>query len=623
MCGIGGAFCWSDGGFADPPSAAVALSAALAHRGPDGEGTLTDRGLVLVHRRLAIIDPTPAGRQPMTTPDGRYSIVYNGEIYNYRELRLELERAGVRFASASDTEVLLALIIRDGVAALSRARGMFALAVWDSVARSLTLARDRFGIKPLYVSAHPYRVAFASEVGALRRAGLVEREVSACGVLAFLAWAYIPSPLTWLQNVESLTPGTWARWHDNGLVERGTFADYAEPYRDVDLPGNECELRIRASEAIRDSVAAHLVADVPVGIFLSGGLDSAAIVASARDITSGPLHTYTVAGDVPSMSELEPARAVATHFETTHHELMIGAAAIERALPSIIRRLDAPSADAVNSYFVSQAVAATRVKAVLSGVGGDEMFGGYPSFRRIPSAIRTAKWLGPVLPMTARAAAAVPDWRARKLGHFVSTPDLASAYRAVRGNFMPEEWPALLGPAFDGAVGRDAAAQLEDLEARTFATRGRETVVAAVARFETGAYLRGQLLRDVDAVSMAHGLEVRMPFVDHRLASSIWPAAGHHPHLLEAKRLLRENLPRALPVRAGEGPKRGFTLPFDTWMRGALREPTLRGLECVVATGWVNARAAADTWSQWERGRAHWSRVWGLSVLGQFLQEAA
>ena len=621
MCGIGGAFGWSDAGAFDAIHTAADLNAALAHRGPDGEGTFTDRGLLLVHRRLAIIDPTAAGRQPMTTPDGRYSIVFNGEIYNYRELRADLERAGVRFRSASDTEVLLALVVRDGISALNRARGMFALAMWDGAARSLTVARDRYGIKPLYVAATPGRVAFASEIAALRRACLVDRDISPAGVLAFLAWSYIPPPLTWLRGVESLVPGTWKRWHDGGREEGGTFADYTEIYED-DAPIDEAELRARAREAIRDSVAAHMVADVPVGIFLSGGVDSAAVIASARAATSGPLHTYTVAGDVPSMSEIEPARQVAMLFETTHHELMIGAASIERALPSIVRRLDAPSADAINSYFVSQAVAATRVKAVLSGVGGDEMFGGYPSFQRIPSAIRTAKWLAPVLPVTAMAASALSDWRARKLQHFAGAPDVASAYRAVRGNFMPEEWANLLGPAFDGDAGRAAREVVAEVEGHTFREVAAETPLAAVARMETGGYLRGQLLRDIDAVSMAHALEVRVPFVDHRLAASIWPALGHHPRLLEGKRLLHESLP-GMPDGFAGRPKRGFTLPFDIWMRGGLRETALRGIESAVALGWVNAGAAAAVWGDWERGRAHWSRAWGLSVLGQFLQEAA
>ena len=621
MCGIAGAFSWSEASAFDATRTAADLCSALAHRGPDGEGTFTSRGVLLVHRRLAIIDRTAGGRQPMTTPDGRYSIVYNGEIYNYRELRADLERAGVRFTSASDTEVLLALIVRDGITALNRARGMFALALWDGVARTLTVARDRFGIKPLYVAAGDGRVAFASEIAALRRASLVDREVSPAGVLAFLAWSYIPSPLTWLQGVESLTPGAWKRWHDGGHEESGTFADFTEVYEEKP-PVTEDELRARAQEAIRDSVAAHMVADVPVGIFLSGGIDSAAVVAGARAAITGELHTYTVAGDVPSMSEIEPARQVATLFETTHHELMIGAAAIERALPSIVRRLDAPSADAINSYFVSQAVAATRVKAVLSGVGGDEMFGGYPSFQRIPSAMRTAKWLAPVLPVTAMAASAWPDWRARKLQHFAGAPDATSAYRAVRGSFMPEEWSFLLGPAFDGDAGRDARETLAQVEARTFRDAAMETPLAAVSRMETSGYLQGQLLRDIDAVSMAHGLEVRVPFVDHRLAGSIWPALGHYPALLERKRLLYESVPNMPDGMAGR-PKRGFTLPFDTWMRGGLRETALRGIESAVALGWINARAAAGVWGDWERGRAHWSRAWGLSVLGQFLQEAA
>jgi asparagine synthase (glutamine-hydrolysing) len=260
---------------------------------------------------------------------------------------------------------------------------------------------------------------------------------------------------------------------------------------------------------------------------------------------------------------------------------------------------------------------------VLSGVGGDELFGGYPSFQRIPSALQAARWFAPLMPVTAMAASAVPDWRARKVQHFAGAPDIASAYRAVRGNFMPEEWSDLLGPAFDGVVGRDAREALAAIESCTFDRVETDLPSAAVSQIETGAYLRGQLLRDVDAVSMAHGLEVRVPFVDHRLASAVWPAAGRYPDLLEGKRLLYQSLPRPLPDGVVGRPKRGFTLPFDTWMRAGLRERALRGIESVVALGWVKSTVAASVWRDWERGRAHWSRAWSLSVLGQFLDEAA
>jgi asparagine synthase (glutamine-hydrolysing) len=323
------------------------------------------------------------------------------------------------------------------------------------------------------------------------------------------------------------------------------------------------------------------------------------------------------------MSELAEARVVATRFETTHHELMIGASAVERALPGIIHRLDSPTGDGINSYFVSQAVAATQVKAVLSGTGGDEMFGGYPSFRRVPSALRARKWLAPMMPVTALAASSVSNWRARKWEHFAKSGDAASAYRAVRGNFMPEEWPTLLGPAFDGEHRRSAMAALACAEARMYGPRDDESPLATVARFETGGYLQGQLLRDIDAVSMAHGLEVRVPFVDDPLLSAVWPDAGRHPAMLDGKRLLYESLPSPLPSEVVGRPKRGFTLPFDAWMREGLRDAARHGVDSVVSRGWVDANAADSVWNDWENGRAHWSRAWGLAVLGLFLDGAA
>ena len=252
------------------------------------------------------------------------------------------------------------------------------------------------------------------------------------------------------------------------------------------------------------------------------------------------------------------------------------------------------------------------------------MFGGYPSFRRIPSAMRATKWLAPVFPSRRSAASAMSDWRARKWQHFAGTPDVVSAYRAVRGHFMPEEWPALIGPAFDDDAGRAAFETLEAVEARMFSAAEGETPMATVARMETSGYLQGQLLRDIDVVSMAHGLEVRVPFVDHRLLAAVWPAAGHHP-----QRAGRQ-APAARKPRAAAAA--GRRRPPEAGIHAAVRRSGCaagcatsrrQGLQSAVSRGWVNARAAADVWSDWERGRAHWSRAWGLSVLGQFLQEAA
>ena len=625
MCGIAGVVSATDAG--DRGALAVSLGRALAHRGPDAEGVYTSPRALLVHRRLAIIDPSPSGAQPMgydPSPSGagRYQLVYNGEIYNYRALRADLESRGERFATASDTEVLLRLLVRDGPRALARARGMFALALWDEVGGLLTLARDRFGIKPLYVAEDRRRIAFASEIGALLGSGLASRTPSPAGVLAYLSWASIPAPLTWLRDVEALAPGTWRSWAADGTRQEGRFADVATAYATgVPAPG-ETALREVAGEAVRDSVRAHLTADVPVGLFLSGGIDSGAIASAARSVAGGDLHTYTVIVDDAGHSEGPLAARVAAEFETTHHELRVDAAHIARDWPAILARLDQPTADAVNTYYVSRAVAQTGVKAVLSGLGGDELFGGYPSFERLPAGLQIARVLGPAMRATGAAAAvALPAWRAAKWQHFAQEPDLAQAYRALRGFLMPAELTAIAGPAL-GDTRADAEAQLAAVEERLFAPAGPEVPIASVARLETCGFLRSQLLRDVDAVSMAHGLEVRVPFVDHVLQAAVWPALGSHPPLLQGKRLLHETLERPLPHAVTARPKQGFTLPMDAWMRTALRETTREGLQLLADSGWIAAEAPDRILGAWERGQAHWSRPWGLGVLGWFLQEA-
>jgi asparagine synthase (glutamine-hydrolysing) len=624
MCGIAG-LVRHGGAIERDPSASLSL--ALAHRGPDGEGVWrsVDGQVVLVHRRLAIIDPGPTGAQPMRTADGRHHIVFNGEVYNYRELRHSLEGRGERFTTGSDTEVLLRLLVRDGPDALAHVRGMFALAWWDDRERELLLARDRFGIKPLYVAATGDSLAFASEIRALAAAGLVDRGVDPAGVMAYLSWGTVPPSLTWMIGVESLTPGTWLRRTAAGLASQGRFGDIASVYA---RPASECTeqaLKDLVRGAVQDSVSAHLVADVPVGVFLSGGIDSSAILSAAVNAGATDLNTYTVRFDDAS-SEHEFAQLVASTFGATHHELILDPSHIVDDLQRILHHLDQPTLDAVNSFYVSEAVAKTGIKAVLSGTGGDELFGGYPSFRRLPAAVRLRRRLNPMAPAVGPAVSAVlPERLTERWRHFMSGglstgSGIDAAYRAQRGLFMPCELERLAGPAL-----RDrwapAAARVSAAELALF-DGGASTVEGDVARLETRVYLGSQLLRDLDVMSMAHSLEVRVPFVDHLLLDAVWPDLGQYPALMRNKRLLHETLARPLPSAAVDRPKQGFTLPFATWMGGEL-EPFVRsGMSFLAESGWISDSAPDDTWNAWRRGAAHWSRPWALGVLGEFLRQA-
>jgi len=619
MCGIAGVVRQS-GAIERDPSAL--LSDALAHRGPDGAGVWrsADGHVALVHRRLAIIDPGPRAAQPMRTPDGRHHIVFNGEVYNYLALRRSLSDRGEHFTTGSDTEVLLRLLARDGPDALSRVRGMFALAWWDDRERVLLLARDRFGIKPLYVAATADTLAFASEIRALTASGLVQRRIDPAGVMAYLSWGTVPASLTWMEGVESLTPGTWLRRTVDGRTVQRPFANVGAVYARPASGCGEQALKDRVRGAVQDSVAAHLVADVPVGVFLSGGIDSSAILSAAANAGARGLNTYTVRVD-DSSSEHQYAGLVASTFGSTHHELVLDSSRIVDDLPRILRHLDQPTLDAVNSFYVSEAVAKTGIKAVLSGTGGDELFGGYPSFRRLPPAVRSKRRLQPVAPAVGSAVSAVlPQRLAQRWHHFIGgNGGVDNAYRAQRGLYMPLEVEQLAGPALLDQWA-PVAARLSAAERAMFEGHA-VTVEGDVARLETRVYLGSQLLRDLDAMSMAHSLEVRVPFVDHELLGEVWPDLGQYPGLMRNKRLLHETLVLALPHAAVNRPKQGFTLPFARWMQGELAPFVRSGMAFLARSGWIAEGAPDDTWNAWQRGALHWSRPWALGVLGEFLRQ--
>ncbi len=627
MCGIAGVVTHGRP-LPDVPILARHLGQSLAHRGPDGGGVWSSPAgdALLVHRRLAIIDPGAGGAQPMASADGRWVIVFNGEIYNYRELRRDAESRGAIFRTASDTEVLLHVAANDGPAGLARLRGMFAFACWDKIDRSLLLARDRFGIKPLYVTASADRVAFASELGALAGARLIEGRPSTAGVLGFLAWGSVIPPLTWQHGVEVLAPGTWMRIRANG-VARGAFADAREVYRAREFAAarSDRDYRAEVGDAVRDSLRAHLVADVPVGVFLSGGIDSGAIVSAAVSTGASNLQTFTVAFD-DRTSEGDPARRVADAFGTRHHELRIGAPDVVNDLPGILARLDQPTVDAINSFYVSRAVASTGIKAVLAGTGGDELFGGYPSFRRLTCAVAAKRAAGPLWPIVGAVGRAVLPERLRtRWSHFAAgSGSFLDAYRVQRGFLLPEEIDDIAGPALrDAGIWRDARQVVDAAERSLLAATGPEQPHASVARLESRLYLESQLLRDIDVMAMAHGLEVRVPFVDHVLVAAVWPELGWHRGLLHGKRLLHETLARPLPADIVSRPKQTFTLPFARWMRGELAPIVRDGLDRLARLGWIATDAPARVWRAWDGGRVHWSRPWGLAVLGHFLDGAS
>jgi asparagine synthase (glutamine-hydrolysing) len=538
------------------------MLAALRHRGPDDSGAWTSpsRHAALAHARLSIIDLSPAGHQPMATPDGRLTLVFNGEIYNHRELRAGLEARGVAFRSKSDTEVILRAYEADGVACVERLRGMFAFALWDERERTCLLARDAFGIKPLYLAEQNGRLVFASEVRALIASGLVARDLDPAGVNGYFRTGSVPEPRTLLKGVRCLPAGQLAVWRAGRLETRNYWSVKFAP---EEQPVSTAVSATRA--ALLDSVRHHFISDVPVGVFLSGGIDSTALVGLARVLGCTELHTYSISfPDTPS-DEGGLARRTAAHFGTTHHEWPLDAATGMGLFRQFLAAMDQPSIDGLNTFTVSKFARDQGMKVVLSGLGGDELFGGYKSFREVPRLARLnrlVRWIGPVRPAlqaALRRSARVPP---RRLSEMLGQPArLDTAYAALRGTFTAAEAATLT----QHVTGQPAPA--EECEVADFSDPTPEDTVS---RLELTRYMRNQLLRDSDVMSMAHGLELRVPFLDRPLLDTVAriPAAMR---LRPGKQLLIEAVPE-IPEWIARQPKRGFLFPFEQWLGTQWRE---------------------------------------------------
>ena len=590
----------------------VALRDAQAHRGPDDAGAWfsPDRRMALGHRRLSIIDLSPAGHQPMGTPDGSLQIVFNGEIYNFRALRSELEERGFVFRSQSDTEVLLHGYRAWGVEMFDKLRGMFALALWDEEARELVLARDPLGIKPLYYADVEGRVCFASEVQALRTV-VDDGGLDAEGLARYLVWGSIPAPRTLHSNIRALPAGHFARVRPGGMDAPVAYY-HLEDVFGTSRAMSSTEGRAALQDALQDTARAHLESDVPVGAFLSGGVDSAALVALLTQHDAN-MRTVTLSVDVASLDESALARQAAELYGSDHREVPIHVEAIRERMPDAIRALDQPSVDGVNTYFVAEAAVAAGLKVAVSGVGGDELFGGYSTFQRVPRILELRRrfrgWPAPAVSALAglvdRFPAGPVTTRVSKTLRYAT--DAAGAYFAERSILSEAEVRRLLAPevaeAVDGAV--------DELRARVdLASMPHEERVSAL---EMAQYLQMQLLRDTDAVSMRHSLEVRTPLVDRELLAR---ACGVPPDIRRsgpAKRLLREAAEPPVPEALWNRPKQGFTLPFDHWLKSG-------GIELRLPRhDWLRADAMDAMERSFRRGRLHYSRVWQLHVLAEFL----
>jgi len=559
MCGITALFAYGAGADAVRREELEAITESMRSRGPDAGGTWVspDGRVGLGSRRLAIIDLTAEGTQPMFDVERELVIVFNGEIYNHRELRASLERGGARFHSHTDTEVLLRLYRRDGDRMLGLLRGMYAFAIWDTLRRRMFVARDPYGLKPLYYADDGATIRLASEVKALLAGSAVSRTSDPAGAAGFFLTGSVPEPFTVREAVRLVEAGT--AFHvepERGRTAVQTHFNVAATFRHGRTQRGVATLtqpELAFQERLEESVVHHLVSDVPVGVFLSAGIDSSALTAIAAAHSSEPLRTFTLAFDEFRGSpgdEAPLAERFARQTGTLHTTRVVTREEFHRDLPYILASMDQPTIDGVNTWFVSKAVHEAGVKVAISGVGGDELFGGYPSFSRVPKITRIAG--SPLAPL-------VPLVRRHPKAPLIATMGrtYAGAYVLQRGLFLPHELPALLG----AEATREGLARLRLLELVNRALDPDPgTAFGRVAALESSLYMRNQLLRDTDWASMAHSVEVRTPFVDTALLRQIAPI------VLESGRACKEMLASRLPEWLRHRPKTGFFVPMRDWM---------------------------------------------------------
>jgi len=633
MCGIFGIIAQNAG---IPEGLVERATESLAHRGPDDSGTILLRdaspsGLTEVglgNRRLAILDLSPLAHQPMQDSATGNWIVYNGEIYNFREVRRELQESGVPFVSQSDTEVLLQAYARWGQACLAKLRGMFAFALWDARQQCLFLARDPMGIKPLYYAQAGGYFLFASELRTLLGTDLIPRTIDPAGVVDYLTFGSAYDPLTLIDGIRALPAGHSLTWTGGKIKEERYWdlVDEQSPEQDPDLTDSGPQLSgDKLRPILEEAVRLQLVSDVPVGVFLSGGIDSSALVSVLSQGGVKP-STFSIIFNEAEFSEAPYSRAIARMFHTDHHEISVSQADVLASVPEALSAMDLPTMDGVNTFIVSREARRAGVKVALSGLGGDEVFAGYASFRSVPKLERFVQFWRRVPagirgPLTATydAFSGENDQSRKLLALARENGRILHPYFLSRMLFTPAQRDGIF-PQARGALDLALSGPKSALQ-RALSL----DPVNRVSYLESRCYMLNTLLRDTDFMSMSQGLEVRVPLIDHRLAKAVLGVPGRWKLDRTPKKLLLAALTEKLPDEIIHRRKRGFTLPFDHWMRQEMRalvEPALTSTR--VNDGplgaLLNGERTQAVWADFLRGAVSWSRPWSLYVLQRWCE---
>ena len=564
----------------------------LKHGGPDDEGIFTaeQEHLVLGHRRLSLIDLTATGHQPMPYA-GRYVITYNGELYNFKELKDLLCAEGVKFNSTSDTEVILAAFAKWDIQSFSRLNGMFAFALWDSKEKKLYLVRDAAGIKPMYYSTHAGGICFASEIRGFAPIPYLQEKEKHAAVYQ-MAYGFIPEPITTLAKVKALPKGCFCMYDFNtGITSVQSFKFFGF--------SNNITDELAAKELIykntQDAVHRQMLADEEVGIFLSGGIDSTIIAKLANQQTEKKLHTLSIYFNEEQYSEKKYQDIIADEVASTHHAILLKEEEFHTNFGAVIESMDMPTCDGINTWFISKFAAQEGLKAVLSGIGADEMYGGYPSFKRINKALLLQN-----LPQTLLQLSNRLDLKKYNRLAYLQLDGIRGIYLFLRGHFTPVEIAAQLG-SYENEI-------WNILSSKPFSPKlKRQGAQTKASWMEFNIYMQDQLLRDADVMSMAHGLEIRVPFLDNtsiETAFSIDEKLKFKGDL--PKQLLIDSFENILPEAIWKRPKMGFSFPFNEWLKNSLFVKDL---------GNCNNKETKKAVADFLKGDLHWSRIMSLLML--------
>ena len=644
MCGVAGFLQFGGGNEATMIAAALGMTDRLSHRGPDDSGVWVDAscGIALGHRRLSIVDLSPAGHQPMASGDGRFVMSYNGEIYNWAELRRELDDGGheTSWRGHSDTEVLLEACVRWGIeGAIRRTAGMFAIAIWDRQTRSLTLARDRMGIKPLYWAAFGSSLVFGSELKALRRHPQWRGEIDRNALSAFLRFGYVPAPHSIHRGVNKLLPGQVLTCEAGREPRLSAYWSVEEAAREglshrLDVAPGEATDRLET--LLREAVGGHMMADVPLGAFLSGGVDSSTVVALMQAQSARPVRTFSIGFNADGYDEAKHAAAVARHIGTDHTEFYLEPHHARDAIPRLPEMFDEPFGDSsqIPTFLVSQ-LTRKHVTVALSGDGGDELFAGYN--RYIVADHLWRRLAG--LPLSLRGAfaraihlASPQAWDrmlARLPGRLAPPQAGDKLYKLARiAAARPAELYPLLVSLWDNSEGLVVGGgQLPDLVADSSSETIAPDLAERMQYLDQKTYLPDDILTKVDRASMAVGLEARVPLLDHRVVEFAWRLPRDMKlRGRSTKWLLRQVLYRYVPAKLIERPKMGFGAPIDSWLRGPLRDwaETLLGEQRLNREGYLNAAPIRRRLAEHMSGARNWQHsLWAALMFQSWLEHQA